>query len=63
MINRIPSFAKRGIGYQEQLIEALQARDGDDAFAVMQAHMRAAQRIMLSQEAEVTRRFLTAEVS
>lgn len=57
-----PELRERGIGYQEQLIEALQARDGDDAFAVMQAHMRAAQRIMLSQEAEVTRRFLTPEV-
>ena len=55
-----PELRERGIGYQEQLIEALQARDADDAYAVMQAHMRAAQRIMLAQEAEVTKRFLTS---
>lgn len=53
-----PELRERGISYQEQLIEALRARDADTARAVMQAHMRSAQRIMLAREAEVMKGFL-----
>ena len=54
-----PELRERGLSYQEQLISALQAGDADEARAIMQAHMRAAQRIMLAQEAQVTKAFLT----
>ncbi len=53
-----PELRKRGLTYQEQLIEALRTRDSETAHAVMQAHMRAAQRLMLAREAEVTKSFL-----
>lgn len=53
-----PELRERGVSYQEQLIAALRARDADEARAIMQAHMRAAQRIMLAQEAQVTKAFL-----
>lgn len=56
-----PELRERGVSYQEQLIAALQARDADEARAIMQAHMRAAQRIMLAQEAQVTKGFLAPE--
>lgn len=54
-----PELRERGVSYQEQLIAALSAHDADEARAIMQAHMRAAQRIMLAQEAQVTKAFLT----
>lgn len=54
-----PELRKRGLSYQEQLIKALLARDADEARAIMQAHMRTAQRIMLAQEAQITRAFLS----
>ena len=53
-----PELRERGVSYQQQLIEALLARDADTARAVMEAHMRAAQRMMLAQEAQVTKGFL-----
>ncbi len=53
-----PELRERGISYQDQLMAALSAGDGDEAFAIMQAHMRAAQRIMLAREAQVTKGFL-----
>ncbi len=53
-----PELRVRGLTYQEQLIEALKAGDSETARAVMQAHMRAAQRLMLAREAEVTKGFL-----
>ncbi len=56
-----PELRERGLSYQEQLIEALRARDADEARAIMQAHMRAAQRIMLAQEAQIARAFLSIE--
>lgn len=54
-----PELRERGVSYQEQLIEALCVRDAETARAVMQAHMRAAQRMMLDREAQVTRGFLS----
>jgi len=54
-----PELRERGVSYQEQLIEALCARDAETARAVMQAHMRAAQRMMLAQEAQLTKGFLS----
>ncbi|HIP79613.1 MAG TPA: FadR family transcriptional regulator [Kiloniellaceae bacterium] len=54
-----PELRKRGLSYQEQLIKALIARDADEARAIMQAHMRTAQRIMLAQEAQIARAFLS----
>ncbi len=54
-----PELRERGVSYQVQLIEALRARDADTARAVLQAHMRTAQRIMLAQEAQVTKGFLS----
>ncbi len=54
-----PELRERGVSYQQQLIEALSARDPETARAVMQAHMHAAQRMMLAQEAQVTKGFLT----
>ncbi len=56
-----PELRERGLSYQEQLVEALRARDADEARAIMQAHMRAAQRIMLAQEAQITRAFLSID--
>lgn len=56
-----PELRERGISYQEQLIEALAAARAGDAEAIMEAHMRAAQRIMLAQEAEVTKGFLSTK--
>lgn len=53
-----PELRERGVSYQEQLIEAFRARDPEAARATMEAHMRAAQRIMLEQEAEVRKGFL-----
>ena len=53
-----PELRERGVSYQQQLIEALSARDADTARAVMHAHMQAAQSIMLAREAEVTKGFL-----
>lgn len=58
-----PELRERGISYQEQLIEALQAHDADTAHAVMQAHMRSAGRIMLAREAEVQKGFLAVPES
>ena len=55
----IPELRERGVSYQEQLIEALFARDAETARAVMQAHMRAAQRMMLAQEAQLAKGFLS----
>lgn len=55
-----PKLRERGISYQEQLIEALATARAGDAEAVMEAHMRAAQRIMLAREAEVAKGFLSA---
>ena len=54
-----PELRERGVSYQEQLLEALCARDAETARAVMQAHMRAAQRMMLAQEAQVAKGFLS----
>ena len=54
-----PELRERGVSYQEQLIEALSAGDSETARAVMQAHMRAAQRMMLAQEAQLTKGFLS----
>jgi len=53
-----PELRARGVSYQAQLIEAFRARDAETARAVMQAHMRAAQALMLAQEAELRRGFL-----
>lgn len=53
-----PELRERGVSYQEQLIEAFRLRDAEAARATMEAHMRAAQRIMLEQEAEVKKGFL-----
>ncbi len=53
-----PELRERGLTYQEQLIEALRAGDSETSRAVMRAHMRAAQRLMLAREAEVTKSFL-----
>ena len=53
-----PELRESGVSYQERLIAALLARDAEEASTVMQAHMRTAQRIMLAQEAQLTRRFL-----
>ena len=53
-----PELRERGVSYQEQLIEALRMGDGAAARATMESHMRSAQRLMLEQEAEVTRGFL-----
>ncbi len=58
-----PELRERGLTYQEQLIEALRARDSETARAVMRAHMRAAQRLMLAREAEVTKSFLALSAS
>lgn len=57
----LPELRERGLSYQEQLIAAFRERDPAQARAVMKAHMRTAQRIMVAQEAEVTKGFLTAE--
>ena len=54
-----PELRERGVSYQEQLIAALRAGDADEARAIMQVHMRVAQRIMLAQEAKVTKAFLS----
>lgn len=56
-----PELRERGVSYQEQLIEAFRSRDAEAARATMEAHMRAAQRIMLEQEAEVQKGFLESE--
>lgn len=53
-----PQLRKRGLSYQEQLIYALEAGDAEEARSIMRAHMKTAQRIMLSQEAEIMREFL-----
>lgn len=55
-----PELRERGVSYQEQLITALVARDGDEAHAIMQAHMRTAERLMLAQEAHISRGFFPA---
>lgn len=54
-----PALRESGVAYQERLIEALTARDGEAAHAILEAHMRAAEALMLEQEAELTRRFLS----
>jgi len=54
-----PELRERGVSYQQQLIEALSCREAETARAVMQAHMYAAQRMMLAQEAQVTKGFLS----
>ena len=54
-----PELRERGVSYQQKLIEALLSRDAETARIVMQAHMRAAQRMMLAQEAQVTKGFLS----
>jgi len=54
-----PELRESGLSYQEQLIAALSAGDASTAHTVMQDHMRTAQKIMLAQEAEITRAFLS----
>ncbi len=54
-----PELRESGLSYQELLIEALSAGDGARALVVMRDHMRTAQTIMLAQEAEITRAFLS----
>ncbi len=56
-----PELRERGVSYQQQLIEAFQGRDPETASAIMRAHMRAARRIMLAQEAEITKSFLSID--
>lgn len=56
-----PELRERGVSYQEQLIETFEARDAEAARAVMEVHMRAAQRMMLQREAEITRGFLDTD--
>lgn len=53
-----PTLRESGVSYQEKLIDALEARDSKAAAAIMRAHMRAARRMMLAQEAQVTKGFL-----
>ena len=53
-----PELRERGVSYQEQLIRAFEARDAEAARAVMERHMRTAQRMMLEHEAEIAKGFL-----
>lgn len=55
----LPELRERGLSYQAQLIAAFRERDPARARSVMKAHMQTAQRLMLAQEAEVTKGFLT----
>ena len=54
-----PELRERGVSYQQQLITALEEGDAGAAQSIMQAHMNAARRLMLKQEARVSRRFLS----
>lgn len=53
-----PQLRERGFSYQTQLLEAMRARDPETARSIMKAHMRAARRMMIAQEAIVNRDFL-----
>lgn len=53
-----PQLRERGFSYQTQLIEAMRAGDPETARSIMKAHMRAARRMMIAQEAIVNRDFL-----
>ncbi len=54
-----PELRERGVSYQHRLLASLSSRDAKTAWAVMRAHMRDAQRMMLAQEAQVTKGFLS----
>lgn len=54
-----PELRERGLSYQGLLIEAFRARDVEGARSIMRAHMIAAKRLMLEQEAIVNRGFLS----
>lgn len=56
-----PELRERGVSYQEQLIEAFETRDAESARAIMEVHMRAAQRMMLQREAEIAKGFLDTD--
>jgi len=54
-----PELRERGLSYQGLLIEAFGAGDVEGARSIMHAHMIAARRLMLEQEAIVNRGFLS----
>lgn len=53
-----PQLRESGLSYQEQLINALRRRDGQEAARVLEAHMRHAEQVMLAQEARLEHAFL-----
>ena len=53
-----PELWESGRDYQARLLAALRSGAGDEARAIMAAHMRSAHRLMRAQEDAVTRRFL-----
>lgn len=54
-----PELRERGLSYQGLLIKAFSANDMEGARSIMRAHMIAAKRLMLEQEAIVNRGFLS----
>ena len=54
-----PELRQTGLTYQQKLIEAFLSRDSRQAREVMKKHMRTARRIMLAQEAQLKKGFLS----
>ncbi|WP_415158348.1 FadR/GntR family transcriptional regulator [Maritalea sp.] len=52
---------QKGRNYQVQLVQALRDGNADAAHHIMADHMATAQKLMLLQEAEMQKRFITAE--